>query len=896
MRWARRWFRLLLRSFPAGFRERYGPAMEEAFREASAERRARGLLSLARFLVRTTVDMTLSGLRERFGSRHAAGRKAQGSVWAGWPVSWVEVKLGLRMLSKHPGLAVASTFALAVGIPVGLAPDQVVDGVMANLPVPEGERIRLLRQWDPRLGRSASASYGEFDAWRESLTSFEDLAAFRRTRHNVDGGAEIRVGIRAAEVTPSTFEILRVPPFLGRTFRPEDASPGAPDVVVLAYDLWQARYAGDLDVVGRTIRLGETPFTVVGVMPEGFLFPVREQLWTPLGAPDPERAASLGVDVVGRLADGVTDAEAGSEFTVVAGRTTPSGDELRLQPQVARYAQLVLPALSGPLEETYEVRVFRILAWLVFLVASCNVGMLFFARAATRREELAVRTALGAARPRVLAQAFMESLVLALAAVGAGLVLCSLAFDLLWRVVPSGWEQAFPHWIDWRIDNRTVFRALTLATISAVVAGVIPAIRYTTRSVQANIQSARSRRTGVRFGGVSGMLIAVDVAVAVAAVGFSITAADLVTRVSGSTELVGIPAHEYLAAEVHLGPSDGPGPSASTRRAATQEELVRRLRAEPGVRGVAVADALPRMQHPTRLVEVEGMAPPEDRRGHSTRVAQVAPDFFASLDAPLLTGRGFDRSDLGPERTTVVVNTRFVENILQGQSALGRRIRFHPWGEGEPGPWKEIVGVVGQLGVRIVSAEGAQGVYEPLDAGELRTVQLGIHLGADPTSFSPRLRALAAEVDPEAIVSVSGTLGEIHEGDWYLVLAASLGAGLLVGVLLALAASGIFAILSFSVSERITEIGIRAALGAGQGQVIASVTRRAAAQLGIGVALGLPLAAGFLLLEQSSPFLGLAKALAVGLAVLLLVGLAACTGPTLRALRVRPSDALRADG
>jgi hypothetical protein len=330
--------------------------------------------------------------------------------------------------------------------------------------------------------------------------------------------------------------------------------------------------------------------------------------------------------------------------------------------------------------------------------------------------------------------------------------------------------------------------------------------------------------------------------------------------------------------------------------AATQEELVRRLRAEPGVRAVAVADALPRMQHNTAVVEAEGVEQTDGRRGLSTRTARVAVDYFESLNQPILAGRDFEPGDLNATPTRVIVNRSFVEHALGGRSAVGRRIRFLPRGDGEPGPWLEIVGVVGHLGMRIISAENDQGVYQPFAPGDLEEVHLAVHLGEDPTAFASRLRTVAGQVDPAVIVSVTGPLDEVYEGDWYVLLAASLGAGLFVGVLLALAASGIYALMSFAVTERTTEIGIRTALGAGRYDLVLSVARRALLQLSVGVLLGMPLAAAFLMSSVGNRSVDAARTLAVGIAVLVLVGLAACTGPTLRALRVQPNQVLRGSG
>jgi predicted permease len=918
-----RWFELLLRLLPVGFRERHADDMRDAYEHAHAAHRATGRLALTGFLVRTTVDLLVSGVWERTASgrtggpvlgRHTEGRGADRAMSRGAGrhlergagrglFSLLDVKLGVRMLMKHPGLTLASTFALAVGIPVGLAPAHFVDGIMAPLPVAEGDRIRSLRLWSPALGRAAETTYVDYQTWRPLVSSFEALGAFRETTYNVDPAESGGAGVRGAGMTASAFEIVRVQPLLGRYLQPADEAPGAEDVVVIGYDLWQARYAGDGSIVGRSVRLGSTPHTVVGVMPEGFYFPERQNAWTPLRvitAEGPEQ--SPPVAIFGRLTDGVDDEQARAELALLARRSSYPGRDEDLQAQVEPYAHVVLPGLSGGLRGTPEYVFAQSIALLVLLVACLNVGMLVFARTATRASELAVRTALGASRGRIVAQVFTECLVLAVLASGVGLLLMALVLDVAWRVLPASWG-ALPYWIDWSISDATAVRALALAGLSAAVAGVVPALRFTGRSVQSNIQRARANRTGVRFGGLSSALIVLDVAVAVAAVGLAVTAGRIVRETAASQGDVGIAAEEYLAASVTLPPSaaggDAPGGSGtahSARMAIAQGELVRRLEAEPGVRAVAVADYLPRMDHRTRLVEAEGVESPEGRSGFSIRTARVDLDFFESLGQPILQGRAFDAGDLGEESGAVIVNTSFVERVLGGQNPIGRRIRYHPWGDGEPGPWREIVGVVGRLGMRMASAESDQGVYEPFAPGDLATVRLGIHLGDDPGAFAGRLRTLAGEVDPEVIVDVTGPLDRVYEGDWYFLLAVTAGGALLVGVLLALAASGIYAIMSFAVAERAREIGIRTALGAGRADLVRSIGRRAFAQIGLGVLLGMPLALDGFNGSDQGLFTGAGWALLVGVAVMVLVGLVACTGPMLRALRVHPSEVLRTEG
>lgn len=893
-----------LRSLWRGFRHR--EAVEADMREEFQHHLE---LLTEEFMRREGLDWEEAYRRARleFGHVEAHLDDARASRGLRWldriAFSWLDVKLGVRMLARYPGLTLVSTFALAVGIPVGLAPGHFVDGLMAPLPVPEGRQIRTLRLWSPAQGHAVSTTTHDYEIWRTALSTFEDIAAFRQSAYNIGAETGGWTVVRGAEVTASTFSVLRAAPFLGRPILPADEAPGAPDVAVIGYDLWRSRFGGDPNILGRSISVGGVPRTVVGVMPQGFRFPMQEFLWTPLRvAPGQTAESAEPVQIFGRLAEGVDDARANAEFALVAERSAVPGRDDRLQPQVRPFAYILLPGMGGGLRASPEFLASQSLALLVLLVACTNVAMLVFARTATRGNELAVRTALGASRSRIVTQVFVECLVLTVLASGAGLLLLAALPDLIWRVIPGNWATALPYWIRWDVGLDTAARALALAAVGAVVAGVVPALRFTGKQVQSTIQRTRAGRSGVKFGGLPGFLIAADVAVAVTAIGFAMTAWDLVERAGSAETAVGIPADEYLAATIRLPVQGGQGSGAAvgaerrSRMATIQNELVRRLREEPQVAGVAVADVLPRMDHPTRRVEVEGVDVGEHHRGFTTRVARVAVDFFGEMGQPILAGRDFNAGDAAENASAVIVNATFVERVLGGENPVGRRIRFVPRGDGEPGPWMEIVGVVGHLGMRMISPENDQGVYVPIAPGELETVRLAIHVRGDPLGFVPRLREVAADVAPDLIVSATGPLSDVFEGDWYLVLAMSLGAGLLVAVLLALAASGIYAIMSFSVAARTTEIGIRSALGADRRDVIVLVARRAVAQIAVGVLIGMPLAALFLVNDVGPRHVGAGKTLVVGILTMVVVGLAACTGPTLRALRIDPNAALKGDG
>jgi hypothetical protein len=530
--------------------------------------------------------------------------------------------------------------------------------------------------------------------------------------------------------------------------------------------------------------------------------------------------------------------------------------------------------------------------------------MLVFARTATRFRELAVRTALGASRARIVSQMFAETLVLATVAAGIGL------FSIDWilgrvRLSLLVGEVALPYWLTLGVTPRAVLWALAMAAVSATVAGVVPALRITGKKVQDNIRRAEAGRSGIKFGGVTSTLIVADVAVAVTVVVGAFAISERLTDVAGAENLTGIAAEEYLAVELRL-PLDRPRDDGSIdparfreRLVATQQAIVERLQAEPGVRGVVAAGALPRMDHQSRRIEVDGVELGSGTtRGRYVRAVDVDVDFFEALDQPILSGRDFSGADLATDPRPVIVNTVFADWLLGGRDPVGRSVRFVGAG-GQPGPWREIVGVVGHLGINLVNPQGDVGVYGPAAPGEIYPVQLGVHVGDSPETLAPRVREIVTEVDPDAILGTPVVLSDVHQGDWYLMVAVAGGMGLLVVILMALAASAVYAIMSFSISERTREIGIRAALGARRSSLVYAILRRSVTQIALGALCGMGLATVLLSDFRSPPgesrsvLSALPVALAAGVGIVVLIALFSCVAPTRRALGIEPSEALR---
>jgi predicted permease len=880
--------------------------------ESAARRWYRGQLRRA----------VVPAMRRRFSGAATPSRGGR-TMGEGVGVSWLDVKLGLRMLRKRPLMTGAALFALSVGIPASMLPGHVIRVLDAPLPEDSGDRIRAVRYWDQTLSREHAPTYFELARWRDELTTFGRLGAYREAVYNLRSGGGQAAPVRGAEVTASTFGLLGAVPALGRTLGEGDERRGAPDVVVVGYDLWQGRLAGDPAVVGSTLQLGGARYTVVGVMPESFRFPTLQQVWLPLRDESPALPGDgRALQIFGRLADGVTDDDAQAEVMAAGARLASDFPDTnqRLVAEVTRFGTTQLGLPRGGWRTLNDSFLLRLLSIILLSVACANVAMLVFAGTATRFRELAIRTSLGASRRRILAQMFGESLLVSLSAAGLGLIaLQALALRVQGMLLASETIQFPPYWMDFGLRAPSVLGALGVAVLSAAIAGVLPALKVTGSKVQESIRKAEAGRSGIRFGGVTSGLIVADVAIAVGVAGLAFGTGRQIRETLNADARVGIAAEEYLAVEVSLpedeAVTDGGGFSQETlvaRMADLQLSLTERFQAEPRVRSVAAADRLPRQDHRHRRFDVEGETSwltVEGQPGAAMPpllpVAQVDPGFFDALGAEILSGRGFDQADLADSASTVIVNSRFVDVRLGGRSPLGQRIRF--WNSGYGGTalaeerWYEIVGVVGPLGMNVTTPAQDAGIYLPAAPGDINPLSLAIHLEGDPATFVPRVREIVASVDPTAVLQPPRVLARVVGANYYFYLGSGAALAVIVGILITLAASGIYAIMSFAVSERTREIGIRRSLGERTAALTLRIGRRAVMQIAIGVTVGIgPAMVLYRLTELGyqapGATTGLGVALGGGIAVALVIGALACVSPTRRALRIDPSEALRAEG
>jgi predicted permease len=841
------------------------------------------------------LDLLRTALLERIERRSsdARARKRRG----GSMFTWLDLKLAVRMLFKQPGLTLVAVFALSVGIPASLIPIHMLDVMKAPLPFPEGDRI---------VGIGVR---NDFFLWRQSLTTFESTAAARSSPFNVISEDGRAAPIQGAEITASAFDIVRVPPIAGRVLLESDELPGAPDVVVIGYDVWQSRLAGDPGAVGSTIQIGTIPYEVVGIMPEGFMFPIRDFLWLPLRTAPADVERGLRGDILkfGRLADGATLEQAHAELSSIALRvaTEPPDPARPYRPRVTGYTAMMIGLDSDDMRGWYSI---QLIIFALLAIVCGNVGTLILARTATRAGEISLRTALGASRSRVVAQLFVESLVLAVVSAGCGLLIGEVIGTQVTRSIvstndPGAFFEGAPFWLDFGVTVKTAATALSLAVFCAVIAGVLPAFKATGARVQQNLQKT-GMGSGIRFGFGATALIVSEVALAVGFLSMGGTLArGLLPDRSAPMEIE--PA-EFAYGMLRISSSDRTAlendpidPDSRARVARINETLKQRLAVEPGIHGVAMGDMLPGMFHDREEVEVEGDQRGQASQGYTVMVARVDVGFFEGLGARIESGRGFSTADLlgtiDRDRTSVIVNTAFVEHVLGGGNPIGRRVRYVTYGDQEQGPWYEIVGVVGRLGMNEAHPESDEGLYHPVAPGDLNPIWTAVRVGEDPMSFLPRLHQIASEIDPDAMIQYPATLDQAPNEErtgtrWITLLLAFLSA-----VVLVLSGASLYALMSFTVSQRTREIGIRTAVGARPLRVVAAIGRRALLQLvggiTLGVAIGVRLITGLSdenTREANWPLMIVAIA-----GFVLLIGMLACLAPTLRALRIRPVEALR---
>jgi putative ABC transport system permease protein len=795
----------------------------------------------------------------------------------------LDLRSVLRTLRRSPGLAVSAVVTLAMGIGFTTTMFSIVHGGTRDLPFDRPHELVVVTQTYPRRDQNdLGASPFDYNEWSRQQRQFQGLAAFETRSVNVGGDAKHPERCSAAVVTPNAFTLLDEPVALGRLFVASDATPGAAAVMLLGYDLWRTRFDADSAVVGRVIRVDGTPRTVIGVMPAGFGFPVHSDVWLPLAV---DASAQPGADadrlqVFGRLRDGVSLDEARAELATIAtrlgrqyqdthaersARVFPFVD-METDPAIVRVLYLMLGAVS-----------------FVLLIACANVANLLLARAAFRTREMAIRTALGATRRRILVQHLSEAVVLSALGGLLGLAIAREAVGFFGRSTASIID-AF--WVDFRVDRTVVVFATALVVTAGIAAGMLPALRASAAAVAEVLKDASGGATGVRIGRLARSLVVVEVALAT---GFLImTMTFTKSAVALRSIALPFPDRQIFAGQVGVDWTTLGDPAARARFASA---LSQRLRAIPGVQAAALVSALPGRGsgHWSFSPDTRPSSPATNQP--TTSLAVVTPEFFDVLGARVLRGRGLTWRDDADAPAVAVVNESYVRKYSANRDPLGRHLWF---GERE----LTIVGVVPDLQIQDVDEKAGDGVYASILQLRPYAVRMVLRTAGDPLAITPRVLDAVESVDPDLPLYEIGTLRSTIYADKKVldvfgVLFLLFGAGALF-----LAGLGLYSVVSFGVSRRAREIGVRVALGARPRDVVGLVLRQGMTLIGVGTAIGLliafalshALAAGIDFVEPAGPRTYFAIAGSLGCAALL--GL---LRPVQRALALEPVSALRAE-
>jgi predicted permease len=735
----------------------------------------------------------------------------------------------------------------------------------------------------------------EFAALRGQLTTVEHVGAYRTAQHNLVAAETAPEPVDVAEITSSAFAITNTPALRGRFLLPSDEADAASPVLVIGHQAWQLHFARDPNVVGRTVRLGGVPRTVVGVMPEGFEFPSSHEFWIPLRVNPLEFPPGEGpsLEIFGRLAPGVTIEQAQAEFAAVAPQAAAARPEgaLPLRARVVPYTQLGDPTMM------WALRVGQLFSSALTVLVAINLAILVYARTVTRLGELAVRSALGASRRRILTQLFIEALALTLLGAAAGLGISAYALDVIQTMNETG--ELMPYWITFALSPRAIIVALGLAVLAALIIGVLPGLKATGVSMTVNLHELHGR-SGTRLGVTWTALIVVQVAVAVAVLPAAVFISARVIR--GELTGAGFPAESIVVGQVGLGP-DAPKPD-QDRVTAQQQELLARLEAEPGVTGVALSAGLPGSGS-IKTIRFQDGAQVRARAEHVPDVGitdallpsttRVSVELFHIYGVQMVAGRAFSAADLGT--TNVIVNRSFVDMYLDEPNPLGLMFRYEKPNPAQAG-WHQIVGVVRNFPASPIVdfwREGVPTIYHPAGVGDIFPAVLSVRFDrAAPPTFINRFRHIGAEIDPALQLTEVGVLSDRYDELRALSRSVAWATALITASVLLLSAAGIYALMSFTVAQRTREIGIRTALGAAPRRLILNVCGRAASQVVGGVVVGSVVAAGAFVAMGVGVVRAMPLLLIVA-AMMALVALLATFGPARRGVRIQAMDALRAE-
>jgi putative ABC transport system permease protein len=799
---------------------------------------------------------------------------------------WQDVKFGTRMLLKHRGVTLVAILTLALGIGANTTMFSVVHAVLLRpLPYPQPEQLVMVwEDWTRRQGPDDEwTNPANFYDWQQQSKSFSHLAAFTGWGPTLTGMDEPEQ-LQGLAVTHQWLSLLGGSPALGRDFLAEEDRPGGANVVIISHGLWQRRFGGDRGVLDKVIQLNATPFTIIGVLPQGFRVPVSpnlEVLGLLQSAPGRARGNAIW-RVVGRLRPDVTIAQAQSEIRGIAGRLeqqypeTNTGIGIRLVP--------LQEQLTGPVQKAMWT-LFGAVTF-VLLIACVNVANLLLARAASRQREVAIRLALGAGRIRLLRQLLTESVLLAMVSGAAGLLLALWSLD----AVRAGLPSPLASFVSLQLDVPVLAFTLAATIATGLLFGMIPAAQVARQALAESLKEGARTGSGTMGSGRAGRsLLVVEVALALVLL---VGAGLLLKSFSNLTAVdPGFRTENILTGQIVLPRARYAEPS---QISAFHQRLLERLGNTPGLERSALISTLPLSGvNSDTDFRIQGRPDPPPGQSQAVWFRQVSPAYLETMGIAIRAGRAFDDRDATEAPRVIIVNESFVRKYFPDENPLGQRI-----GSGGPQSpqWMEIVGVAGNVHNFGLEKEEPPAAYLPLAQFSSRRVFVVVRTAGRPLDSAPTLRAVVRELDRDLPLNAVTTMEELLGRS---VAQPRFQTSLLAGfaaLALVLAAVGIFGVMSCNVSQRTQEMGVRLALGAQPRDVLALVLRQGMLLAGLGMAIGLAAALALgqsirsLLFQVDAADPATLSAVAVLLAV---VALAACWIPARRATRVDPLAALR---
>ena len=804
-----------------------------------------------------------------------------------------DIRYGWRTLRKSPGFTAVAVITLALGIGANTTIFSVVNTVLlARLPYRDPNRLVMVWGSRPQQGEETSpVSPAVFAAWKAQSHVFESIAASTDDFDTITGGGAEPEMVVGYDFSAEYFDVIGTKPQLGRTFLPDEDRPGGPNVAVLSDQVWRRRFAADPTIVGKSINLGSTPYTVVGVMPVTFRYPNKVEIWTPLALP--AAAASNWKDrylrVMARLAPGVTVEQAQAQMNLLAQRLaqehpdTNTGEGVVLEPLrevIAGDIRLPLLVLLGAVS-------------LVLLIACTNVANLLLARSAAREHEIAVRAALGAGRMRLVRQMLTESALLSVMGGVAGLLLTFASRDFLLGLFPNNIAnlniptvEAIP------IDSRVLIFTVAATVVTAIFFGLVPLLRSSHWDINELLkQTGRLGAGGVSERRFRSALVVAEISLSFALlIGAGLLVKSFVLLMQRD---LGFRADQVLALEVFPSPTRYPAKEPEKLRAFI-DRSVANLRAIPGVESAAAINFLPLTGFwGPQEFSVEGFPPPRRGEEPSADNRIITPDYFSTMGVPLLRGRAFTAAD-GPDSPHVaVISASLAHRFWKEADPIGKRLNL---GTTEKPEWWEIVGVTGDVHSFGVEEKAHDDLYRPFDQVYFPVIAFTVRTKGDPSQLIAAAKAAIWAENPQQPFYKITTMDTLAAESIALRRVNMLLLGVFSAIALVLAAVGIYGVLSYAVTLRTHEMGIRSALGAKPGDLLRLVLGDGMRLILIG--LGIGLAAAFALTRAMASLLyGVAASdpstFAVGVVVVVAAALAASYLPARRATKVDPMVALR---